>query len=346
MAVGGQHLFSGQLFANRGLPLFLLCLLLLCSGAGYAQKKTFTREYLYTASEADSKLTARSIATQQMRNELLREIGEFLLSEKTMLTSSVLVGGSEALSEDFSSKIEAISAGIVEMKILSEEWNGVTYHIAAQMTVDTSDVRKRIAEVLNDKQKTKELEESRQRALTAEAEVERLKKELTKKSWGQHQLLQLQKDYRQQAEALTAEEYFLQGYSAAELGLPEVAIGYWEKALSIDWCKANLHYNIGNAYYDLGAKRQAIASFQKAIDINPNDAAAYSNMGIACYDLGETSRAIACFQKAIDVNPSYAAAYYNMGQTYRALGNRDLANAYYRNAARLGYANAQKHIGN
>ncbi|MDR3366565.1 MAG: tetratricopeptide repeat protein [Prevotellaceae bacterium] len=330
---------------------FVLCLLLLCSGAGYAQKKTFVRDYLYTASEADSKLTARSIATQQMRNELLREIGEFLLSEKTLHSQSVLVGNKEELVEDFSSKVEAISAGIVEMKILNEEWNGVTYRIEAQMTVDTSDVKKRIAEVLNDKQKTKELEESRQRTLAAEAEVERLKKELAKKNLSESRVRQLQEDYRQQVETLTAEEHFLQGYSAAESGLLEVAIEHWQKALSIDSHKANVYYNMGNAYYDMGVAhydlgftRQAVKYFQKAVDINPHDAAAYSNMGIACYDLGEKSRATACFQKAIDADPSYAAAYYNMGQAYRDLGNREQAATYYKKAAQLGNAKAQRQL--
>ncbi|MDR1341699.1 MAG: tetratricopeptide repeat protein [Prevotellaceae bacterium] len=323
---------------------FALLALLLCREAGFAQQKIFMREYRYTASEADSKLTARSIATQQMRNELLREIGEFLLSEKTLLTQSTLVGSNEEVAENFSSKIEAISAGVVEMKILDETWNGETYYIKAQMAVDTADVERRIAEVLNDKEKTKELEESRRRAAAAEAEVARLKKELAKQHLTESQLQQLQRDYRQQVGTLTAEEHFLQGYSAAESGLLELAVEHWKKALGIDSSKANLHYNLGNAYYDLGAKRQAIENFQKAVGINPADAAAYSNMGIAYYDLDEKSRAIACFQKAIDVNPGYAAAYYNMGQAYRGLGSQSQALDYYQKAARMGNANALEYL--
>jgi superkiller protein 3 len=264
--------------------------------------------------------------------------------EKTLLTQSSLVGGSEEIAENFSSKVEAISAGIVEMKILDETWNGETYYIKAQMAVDTSDVKRRIAEVLNDKEKTKELEESRRRASAAEAEVERLKKELAKQHLTENQLRQLQRDYRQQVGTLTAEEHFLQGYSAAENGLLELAVEHWKKALGIDSSKANLHYNMGNAYYDLGDMRQAVASFQKAVDLNPADAAAYSNMGIAYYDLNEKSRAIACFQKAIDVNPGYAAAYYNMGQIYRDLGSQRQALDYYQKAAQLGNANARQYL--
>ncbi|MDR0711222.1 MAG: tetratricopeptide repeat protein [Prevotellaceae bacterium] len=328
------------------LPLMLAGALLLCSGAGHAQKKIFTREYRYTASEADSKLTARSIATQQMRNELLREIGEFLLSEKTLLTQSTLTGNREELTEEFTSKVEAISAGIVEMKVLNETWNGEVYYIRAQMAVDTSDVQKRIAEVLGDKQKTRELEESRQRALAAEAEVERLKKKLAKASLSENQLRQLQKDYRQQVGTLTAEEHFLQGYYAAENGLMELALEHWKRALTITPGKANLHYNLGNAYYELNDKRQAIECFQKAIDLNPADVAAYSNMGIACYGLGDDSRAIACFRKAIEIDPSYAAAHYNLGSVYRSMGDATQARLCYQRAAALGSTDAREYLEN
>jgi hypothetical protein len=42
------------------------------------------------------------------------------------------------------------------MKTLDEQWDGATYYIKAEMTVDPKDLERRIAEVLNDKQKTKE----------------------------------------------------------------------------------------------------------------------------------------------------------------------------------------------
>jgi hypothetical protein len=120
-----------------------------------AQKKTFVRDYTYQASEADSKLTARAIATTQMRNILLREVGEFLHAERTFVQTDN--------SQDYAEKKEAIMAGIVEMKVLDEQWDGFTYYIQAEMTIDPTEVERRIAKVLNDKQKTKELEELRKR---------------------------------------------------------------------------------------------------------------------------------------------------------------------------------------
>jgi hypothetical protein len=185
--------------------LLILLLAALSAATVHAQKKTFVRDYTYQASEADSKLTARANATTQMRNILLREVGEFLHTGQTLTTNND--------TQDFSEKVEAITAGIVEMKTLDERWDGATYYIKAEMTVDPAEVNRRIAEVLNDKQKTKELEEARKRTLAAEAEAEKLRKEL-EKSKDEQQRLALQKNYQQQADVLSAEEYFTKGYNA------------------------------------------------------------------------------------------------------------------------------------
>jgi len=157
--------------------ILLLCLLLCCAIA-HAQKKTVKREYIYTANEEDSKVTARTFAERQLKNDLLREVGEFLQVEQELKKQSVTANGKEEVTEDFSQKIMAITAGVVEMKILNEVWNGKTYYMLAEMTVDKGEVNRRIKEVLNDKQKTKELEEMRKRATAAEAEAVRLRKEL------------------------------------------------------------------------------------------------------------------------------------------------------------------------
>jgi len=138
---------------------FLTVLLLLSSGS-YAQKKTFIRDYIYQASEADSKLTARAVAIREMQTLLLQEIGQAIQAEQTMKKLSTARDGKETFSEDFSQKIMAITAGFVEMKILDEFWNGKTYYIEARMTVDPKEVSQRVAEVLNDKQKEKELEDA------------------------------------------------------------------------------------------------------------------------------------------------------------------------------------------
>jgi superkiller protein 3 len=291
---------------------YCLCLLLLLFVPLHAQKKTFTREYTYQASELDSKVTARTNATTQMRNILLREMGEYLHTERTL--------SQNAASQDYAEKVEAITAGIVEMKTLDEQWNGDTFYIKAEMTVDPKDLERRIADVLNDKQKTKELEEARKRTLTAEAEAARLRKEL-QETKNEQQRLALQKNYQQATDVLSAEEYFTKGNNAAESGFNELGIEYYQKAIAINPNLVAAYYNMGITYADLENYWEAIRCYQKAVAIDPNFAMAYYNMGNTYKNLKNYNEAIHCYQKALAIDPNGAVAYNNMGNTYRNLEN-------------------------
>ena len=59
----------------------LILFLLLISICFYSQTKTFIRDYTYNAGEADSKLTSRTLALQEVKTSLLEEIGTYLQSE-------------------------------------------------------------------------------------------------------------------------------------------------------------------------------------------------------------------------------------------------------------------------
>jgi tetratricopeptide (TPR) repeat protein len=328
-----------------GLPLLrrglgggvLLLLALACTATLHAQKKTFVRDYTYQASEVDSKVTAQANATTQMRTNLLREVGEFLHTERKSIT--------KRNSQDYTQKIEAITAGIVEMKTLDERWNGFTYYIKAEMTVDPKELERRIAEVLNDKQKTQELEESRKRTLAAEAENARLRKEL-EETKNEQQRFDLKTKYQQTADALSAEEYFTKGLNVQENGFDELAVEYYQKAIAIDPSHVDAYNNIGAAYADLKDYAEAIRCYQKAITIDPNHAAAHYNMGNAYIDLKNDREAVRCFQKAIVLDPNYASTYYNMGNAYLRLKNNDKAIRCYQKAIDLDLNYAWNNMGN
>jgi hypothetical protein len=145
--------------------IFLLCALLLCGANAYAAKKTFERDYTYRASDADSKNSARAIATNEMRSILLREVGE-------LITASRRTDNGE-----YTEQIEAITAGIVEMKVLDERWDGKEYYIRASMTVDINDLVRRIEELRQDKKKTQELQDERRRRQKAEEDLAVAKRE-------------------------------------------------------------------------------------------------------------------------------------------------------------------------
>jgi hypothetical protein len=62
-----------------------------------AQEQTFVKEYSYRASEMDSKISCRAIAINQLRSELLNELGVYVQSERLLATKDV--GGK--FSQDF-----------------------------------------------------------------------------------------------------------------------------------------------------------------------------------------------------------------------------------------------------
>jgi len=176
----------------------VFALLPLLSGGSYAQKQkeTFTREYTYTAGEADSKLTSRKIATDEIRNILLREIGTLVREE------IIIVSGN---TQEYIQKLETLTAGIVKMETLDERWDGKTYYIKARMTVDLKDFRKRMDEERNNRQKEKELEDK------IDNLEEKLKKAEINLKEAKTQGVQVQQDAREEVAELKRQIAKLQG---------------------------------------------------------------------------------------------------------------------------------------
>jgi superkiller protein 3 len=240
------------------------------------------------------------------------------------------------------------------MKTLDEQWDGATYYIKAEMAVDPKYLERRIAEVLNDKQKTKELEEARKRTLAAEAEIAKLKKELAAAK-NEPQRLDLQTKYQQTADALSAEEYFTTATNAKENGFNELAIEYYQQAIDIDPNNAEAYYNMGFVYSRTDDYKKAdpyykkaIQYYKKVLELDPNDVKVYNNMGLAYRWLSDEKKAIQCFQKVIALDPTLAnAAYVNMGNAYRSLKNFNEAIRCYQKALELdpNYAEAYYWMG-
>ena len=208
-----------------------LIFMLLLFNYGYAQKKTFIRDYIYQASENDSKNTARAAATQQMQTLLLQEIGQAIQSEQTLRKLSVAKDGKETFSEDFSQEVMAITAGFVEMKILHETWNGKIYYIEAQMTVDPKEVSERVTEMLNSKQKDNTLKGAKKEEVKAEpakTEVEKRVQELEAQKKEIALKLELKKQQEIEAKKLAKLEKELAKEKEKEMEEAKYAKGWYQ----------------------------------------------------------------------------------------------------------------------
>lgn len=307
----------------------IICIVLLTSISLYS--KAWVREYTYQASEADSKITSRSIALEQVKRLLLQEIGLYV-------HSTVLSGEFEASGEvkDLSAKqIEIISAGITETKIIEEKWNGEIYFIKAEITADETDVIKRLDNVISDKEMTKQLEDSRNRTEESLSEIKRLKQQLTQ-TQDENEKLKIQNKYNRNSNELTADDWFQKGRNANDLGDYNNAILYYQKAIEKDPNYDKAYYNLSVSYGKRGNYIKAIEFYQMAIIINPNLFPAYINMGNAYFLNGNYKKTKECYQKAIIINPNSAEAYYNLGVIYgEKEGNLKKAIEYFLKAIKI-----------
>jgi tetratricopeptide (TPR) repeat protein len=324
---------------KRTLFVVLLSVSAMAGFSDVLQAKTFLREYTYRASEADSKITARSIALNQVKTALLEEIGVYIESTFND-TSKADKSGLEQLSQQ---QIVSITAGVTETKILDEKWDGQTYYMKAEITVDIDEVKKKIAEIAKDRDKTKELEDVKKKADEAYKQIELLQAKLAKTE-DEKEKLKLQADYQNRSSELTAADWFQMGLNADILKEYDKAILYYQKAVGINPEYADAYSCMGFLYLMKGNNDKAIEMYGKVIRINPNDADAYVGMGAAYMVKGNPDKEIELYEKAISVDPKDAEAYYNMGVAYRTKGEDNKSISCFKKAAGFGDKEAQKYL--
>ena len=128
------------------------------------------------------------------------------------------------------------------------------------------------------------------------------------------------KPLSQANQTISAETYFRRGYACYDLGLYDLAIANYDKAIQLKPDYVNAYYNRGNVKGKLGQYFAAISDYDKAIQLKPTLAEAYNNRGVAKADLGQYFAAISDYDKAIQLKPDYADAYNTRGIAKTRLG--------------------------
>jgi len=135
--------------ANMKIGILLVSILFLASTT-HAGPKEYVRDYTYIAGETDSKVTARKKALEEIKRELLGEIGTHIYSRMDMSQST----NGENIARQH---IRSITAGLVKLEILEEKWDGYQFYISAKLIVDPEDVVKRINETTENSKDYKEI---------------------------------------------------------------------------------------------------------------------------------------------------------------------------------------------
>ncbi len=134
----------------------------------WADSQTYIREYTYIASEADSKISSRKMAKQEVKRDLLAELGTHIFSKFEM--SEDAEGDVEAKEE-----VVALTAGFVTVETLEEKWNGTEYYIKAKLEADPDEIHEQLENFQQEDEKSQQLKSE---LLASHEESERLRARL------------------------------------------------------------------------------------------------------------------------------------------------------------------------
>ena len=145
----------------------LLALISLISDMANAEQRVVVKEYTYQASDIDSKTSSRAIALEQVKRLVLEEVGTLVYVKTEVLNYQLE-----------SDQIKSLTAGIVGIKVLEEAWNGQSYYIKAQATVDDDNVADNINALLQNQNQVAEIESINKKVDELLAEIEKLKADI------------------------------------------------------------------------------------------------------------------------------------------------------------------------
>lgn len=287
----------------------IFCMMLISITAhALAAPVTLMREYNYLAGDADSKLSSRSIALEQVKRLLLEELGTYLISNTIVKDAQ--------LSKD---EIITYTAGAVVTVILEEKWDGSTYHLKAKLTADPDDVARSLALIKNDQERASELEQLRRQSNDSMKEIERLRKELVlaKKAppsaTSQDRSATIRRQFDEKTGELAAKEHLERGIALRNSKKFDQAAEAYTKAIELAPQWSRPYAGRGLCY--LRTKNYAIADkdLEHALKLDPNNMFALSFHGVSLFQQGKKSAGILEIEKAVETAPGDILTNTNMG---------------------------------
>lgn len=138
------------------------------SSALWADIETFEREYTYNASENDSKVSARKAAMQQLQSLLIQEVG---VQVQSSFDQTETLNGDE-FNRQVQANYQTFSQALTKTRILEQKWDGESFYLKAEVTVDTDNLIEQIRLVAVDTQsKTIDCESIHNKAIDLLAEA-------------------------------------------------------------------------------------------------------------------------------------------------------------------------------
>ncbi|WP_236021737.1 tetratricopeptide repeat protein [Geomesophilobacter sediminis] len=291
----------------RCLLLVLIALVMGIAQAACADPVTVVREYTYRAGDADSKLTCRTIALEQVKRLLLEELGSYLEAQTEIREAT--------LTKD---EIVTYTAGAVATVVIEERWNGEEYYMKAKITADAADVAKSVAALHEDREKAAELEQLRAQANESLKEIDRLRKDLAvaKATGGAEdpaKVASAQSDYNRAVARLSAKEYLEQGIRLRKSGSYREALTAFGKAIEVAPTWSRPYATRGATFVLVNDTGRALKDLDRAVELNPADMTVVAIHGVVLLKAGRKDEGLAELSQVADSAPNDVSLNTNVG---------------------------------
>lgn len=110
------------------------------------------------------------------------------------------------------------------------------------------------------------------------------------------------------------------GLLCCHVGDFQVAVSYFERAISIDCQRDAYQVDLGNALQSVGRLGDAVLAYDAALKINSKNLSAAFNKGLACQSLDLHLLAVETYDRVIEIKSDHIEAFYNRGNSKYALG--------------------------
>jgi tetratricopeptide (TPR) repeat protein len=312
------------------LAIFLTVALLIPVSA-YGEIQTVTHTVKQSFGGSQSPDDARISAIAKAKREVLEMAGTYI--ESLTIVKNYQVDKDEIL---------ALSAGVLKAEVVSQK----NYHtddafgidVIVKVIVDTSILEERVKKLLQDRTHLDQLKDTQKREKELLQKVAQLEDENRKLNTMNQRNPELEKQFQQASQGLTAVDWFYKAYALWADGKftdPKKTIEYLNNAIKLQSDGDGAYINRGIAYNNLGQHQRAIEDYNEAFRLKPDHVLAYANRGLAYDNLGQYQRAIEDYNEAIRLKPDHALAYYNRGVVYGKLGQQQRAIEDYNEAIRL-----------
>ena len=144
------------------------------------------------------------------------------------------------------------------------------------------------------------------------------------------------------------ESLYREGRHLFRQGKYQQAIQFFDKTLTLDPDRADVHDALATAYFILKQYDSAIEHFTRVTQLHPMEAKPLINLGAVYNRQEEFQKAADILKKAISRDGKAVEAYYNLGIAYRGLNQLPMAVNSYKEALRINprMLDAMQNLGN